>query len=228
MDLYLKDLVDGSEDVQMEASGEESEQVQEASSPDVVQKKPAGSKKVMCKLLKKKPSAAAVAAPHVMKKPAALAAVSATSASSSGSVGGGDDANDKFRDRLKSRKFDKMWDDLPPFIQQEHERLSKLKDGNGRAKITQLINRTIQRDGEGNLVLADTGGAWFQDILIKQKTKYFQKGQKGGSVEQVEHSHVDILMYTDPYMHPDVHGCTHTCVHTYQHPDVDLHLGVCT
>ena len=145
----------------------------------------------MAKSIAKKPAAAKAAAATplrvILKKPAAAGAAGAAGAKAgakapaagAGSSSGADDGCDDLRDRLKSRKFEQIFNSLPDFVQQEYEDLNKLRDGTARSKITQLVNKTIQRV-DGTLKVADTGGAWFQDLLQRQKTKYFVKNKDGG------------------------------------------------
>jgi len=163
-------------------------------------KQPAASAAGAPKKVVKKPAAASAAgAPQVLKKPAAAAGAPKQlkkPGSSSDPVETEEDEeeeaeeeggkeNDLLRDRLKSRKFDRIFSSLPAYVQAEYKDALALRDGTSRAKCTKIINNVVRR-GPNGFVISDEKCAFFREVLQRQKIKSFTQGKTGVIREEAE------------------------------------------
>ena len=91
-----------------------------------------------------------------------------------------DDADvDKFRDVLKSRKFNKIFDELPAQVRSAYTAADK--GANKRGDQTAIINATIKRAADGKLVVneAYNKNPIFNEILERDDKKYFDDNETG-------------------------------------------------
>eukprot|EP00974_Lingulodinium_polyedra_P055895 5375547-Lingulodinium_polyedra.AAC.1 len=89
--------------------------------------------------IQKKPSI------KILKKPAQASGVEPSVEPTDEDAGEG-------RDRLKARKFMAMFDSMPPEVKKYYNNCKTSKDGQGRRKITQLINTVVSREGNQLIV----------------------------------------------------------------------------
>ena len=135
-----------------------------------------------------------------MKKPAAIAAAAATAgapvmkkpakhaAASDDPMPDESDAELNVRDVMKSRKINLSFDSLPGFIQTEANELKGLKVGTSRHKLTRLINSVIVKNEAGNLMIANMQ-PFFEEVLMRQKTKFYRKKQGGATTNIISYTH---------------------------------------
>ena len=208
IDQYLRDLRDGEGDGEeglpdpIVEEEEEAEENDASTSGGGVRKRPASSSGGG---VLKRP--ASFWTGGVVKRPASSGGGGvlkrpASSASSAGDVGGGDDeaSIDAVRDRLKSRKFDQLFEKLPAYVQTDYNDAMKDKTGAKRERITTLVNKAIHRDENGKLILADFSGTYWQEMLQRCKKKFMRK-LKNGAFLLFSHTHMLItcIMYS-PYL----------------------------
>ena len=198
MDRYLSDLAMGGEaemlgepepaEVEEDPEEEEAEEEAAAAAAAGTKKKPAAAGAAAAGSTKK-PAAAlgrfagclkrpAAAAGGIRKKPAAAGAAAAAEAAEEAAAP--EDGLTELRDRMKSRKFEKVFAALPPYIKKEFEEAKADKTGQGRKRQTKLINEAIERKGNGESQLANFDNlAYFREMLTRRKTKYQKKFKHG-------------------------------------------------
>ena len=180
MDEYLADLAMGGEaEMNDEEPEEEPEEEEDDEEPDEESplKRPAAAKGNPLKrpAAKKSEPAAKKPAGSAAKKPAAQEEVDEDEEEEVDA-----DECDALRDRMKSRKFDKIFTILPQFIQKEFNDAKADKTGFGRKRQTEIINKTITRTTEGSLQVANVANmSFFQEMLQRRKTKYQKKFTHG-------------------------------------------------
>ena len=181
MDGYLADLVMGGEaEMNDEEPEEEPEEEEDDEEPDEESplKRPAAANGNPLKrpAAKKSEPAAKKPATSVAKKPAAKQVRFADEEEEEVQ----DDECDPLRDRMKSRKFNLLFNSLPVFIQKEFNEAQSDKSGSGRKRQTQIINKTINRSADGSLQVANVANmSFFREMLQRRKTKYQKKFKQG-------------------------------------------------
>jgi len=194
MDAYLRDLEEEEAEVANEMSEDEqpllSKKPSSAEVAKVVLKKPAAAPKAP--KAAKKAAKKAIAKPKMtLKRPAAStmegeplkrpAAATMEEENDGDEDSTGDTQLDVLRDRIKARKFEKLWDQMPEYVQRDFEEAKADKSGTGRARMTSIINRSVVRDGN-KLVLAQFEDcAFFAEMVSRQKKRTLKKRKDGAS-----------------------------------------------
>ena len=155
-------LVDSPEEAEESEEGQDAPEEAEANQ---VKKRPAST--IVAKKPAKKPSPEKTEKAHqVKKRPASTI------------VDDDDDDGSELRDRLKSRKFLNMWDDIPSAIRDAYSEAKKKKDGTARAETTRIVNAYISRDSNGKMV-ANPDHPLFVEIEKRKRSKYMDKAVNG-------------------------------------------------
>ncbi len=86
----------------------------------------------------------------------------------------------QLRDRLKARKFDRIFEEIPEHIQELYNEAGSKKDGQARQAQTDIINSCVKRDSQGKLVTCPEHPL-FTELIAKKKEKYYEQQCGGGS-----------------------------------------------
>ena len=146
--------------------------------PKIAAKKQASMKKTTLAFnAMKKPAAATL----ILKRPAASPSETAPEMENDGQaeqIQMDDGSNAQNRDRMKMRKFNEIFDDLPEPIKAEWNAVSSKKDGNKRTAQTDIVNRTIIKQGNKYTVVSQHD-PWYKQLLARQHSKYMDKFSAG-------------------------------------------------
>ena len=149
--------------------------------PKIVAKKQASMKKTTLAFNTVKKPPAATSATRALKRPTASPPETAPeeeNGDQAEDIELADGPNAQNRDRMKMRKFNEIFDDLPEPIKAEWNAVSSKKDGNKRTAQTDIVNRTIIKQGNKYTVVSQHD-PWYKQLLARQHSKYMDKFSAG-------------------------------------------------
>eukprot|EP00969_Alexandrium_andersonii_P157141 6946341-Alexandrium_andersonii.AAC.1 len=180
------------EDVEVEAQeAEEEEEEEEQEEVPPCQKKPSGKQAVVQKKpsgkvpIQKKPSGkqAVVQEVPIQKKPSnsessvnKRPAAQITPESGTSSNPKDAEESEETRDRMKARKFNAVFEQLPESVQDAWRQASSDRSGQARARKTKIVNAFVQMNETGRYVI-DLKNKLAQQILHHSEQKFKENSQ---------------------------------------------------
>ena len=149
--------------------------------PKIAAKEQASMKKTTLAFNTMKKPSAATSATRALKRPTASPPETAPeeeNGDQAEDIELADGSNAQNRDRMKMRKFNEIFDDLPEPIKAEWNAVSSKKDGNKRTAQTDIVNRTIIKQGNKYTVVSQHD-PWYKQLLARQHSKYMDKFSAG-------------------------------------------------